>query len=782
MASFWLTLPPFHFLIPGLKSFQWFPPAWMAAAGFILTLAAFRVEQNGKLWNDIPSREAKAWLFLILCLGAVLRLWRFWEPHPTLGYDPFWEIMEARNTVELGRYDLILPMGSREPLFHYVLASLWWLFPEASPFVVSRAGSLLLDLAAVWVFYLLGREVAGRRVGLVAAALGAVSKPMVIMTLACTRGIAVTAAAGLVMLFTLRVFKRPDLKHFLQWGAVLGAAAYTYTGVRVLLAWAVLSVLAAFWAGWIRKSQTPPVNFLLAQRLAVPTLVLAGGGWFVLEFIKKNAYISFQHPALNFLGQPVFLAALLAVAVTAWFALEFKQTTHCATGLKNWFPAMLAACLLALPLVLKPGFSHHVSECSVFKNRSPGEAWAFLPVKIQELFSTLFLGGGNAHDRGDMNILGDSYLDVLSIPAVLLGMSFLLARCKPQRAWLFLAALAGILPQVFSDDPHSVKLLSGLPGFFVLAALALEHMWGRLRTLWPGRFAGTAAAALAWLLVLACAAVVNDRIWGAFAKQADPNITTARCVLRESADKRIYIATVADYFLNHQLSIHLDGRNIYRLRDKNPVYLKPGETVPAVVLFYPKDNEYPEAEIMREKISRVFPGAPSTAIPEIGWGRSLWRMELPPEAIEKVGNGLFLVQKADSASWKRSFISYPYGLARGSVVWLEESVKLPHAPAPQEPENQSCRIRGSITVPWDGKVLFSVSSKSYLRLIIDGRTVLKNQPALWRKEPPAISRGTVRLKAGVHAAEIRVYRREEEMPVVQVTLPGEKTPKNLGDF
>jgi hypothetical protein len=703
-------------------------------------------------------------LTLILMVGALLRLDRFQEPHPSWGYDPFWELMEARNTAELGHHALLFQLGGREPLFNYLLAGLWWVFPEASPYIVSRVVSVLLDALAVGGLYLLGKEAGGRRVGLLAAGLAAASKPMMIMTLACTRGVAVTAAAAFLLLFTLRVLKRPDPMRFLPWGLALGASLYTYTGVRPLWLWIVLSTLLFAW--WRSRADLSP----RAGRevlWAVDGLAVAGGMWVLLGYLRAHAFMGWDPGPWGVLGSPPLLAFLFLSGLLAWALLRWGPARGRATALVGWAQGTFTACLLAAPLVLHREFARHLGNDSILTHQGE-KVWAHLPAKIASLFTSLFLGGPGAVDRYDLNILGDAHLDLLSIPVIVLGLALWVARRDKLPTWLVGSALAGIFPLLASQDAHSVKLLAGLPALFTLAALAIDRVWGWVHAVAPGRRAAWGGALSLTVIWALSAALLHGRVWGAFAAQRDANLACAMAILKEPTGHRIYLAQVGDFFLPHQQNILLDGRDILTFRDVNPIPLVHGEKVPTVVVFFPGEDEYDEAKPMRERLAREFPGLPWREYSGPGWHRKLLRLEVPPGRVEARPD-LFPIRRSEGASWRRVFLRETYGLGRGGYVTLEERVPRPDDPVPQGPGMGSCRLQSALTLPRDGTVELSVRARSWLVLSLEGKEVLRHRPG--PGDPPE-TRVRVRAKAGERSLDVRLQRREEGMPMIEVAVPG----------
>jgi hypothetical protein len=768
MASYWVFRPPFQFLLPDWKPIPGYPAVAAAWAGFALVLLSFRLLGTGPAGDDLPPRGARWGLAAVLMVGAWMRLHRFAEFHPTWGWDPFWEIIETRNTIELGENALLFNVGSREPFFTYVLALLWRIVPGASPYVIANLGSALIDLAGVWVLYLAGRELAGRRAGLFAAALAAVSKPLVIMSLACTRGVSTPLGAALVLLFSLRAFRRPDQRHLLQWGAAAGAAAWTYTGIRPLLLWTVLSVLAAVLvrrdtlrAGW--------PSFLLA---------LAGGGGIAAGFLERNAFAGKATPIVGPLFDGRVLAALGIAAAGAWFLLSRRPPERSAPSLRAWAAGAVLACLLVLPLALHPLFANHLMNSSQVFRKSLADGAAALGAGLDRTWTHLFVGGWLL-DREDMNILWDTCLDLVSIPALLLGLAAFLARPAWTPAWVLLSAAAGFAPYALSDDPHTVRLMSGMPAALALSALALDRLWSAFRALAPGAAAARIAAAALAVAGLAAAGTIDGRVWGAFAAQVDRNVEIDRLLQAEPGGARAYYAPAGDFFLLHQHAVQREGgRPAYLMKASNPIDLAPGEPVPVVVVYACLSPDFGDEESRLGALRRHYPDLPCRSI-ALRNGKGMCRLEVPASRVREDGTGLFFVRRSPAPSWRRAFPAWNCGLARGNCLSREDLAPAPDAPLPDGRDGQGARITGRIRVPRAGRVVFRVDTADILALAVDGRLALDHRP---RPGAATLVERGIRLEAGDHPVTMRVHMRGNALPRVQVILPGETQVRDLSEI
>src|SRR5665213_444907 len=158
--------------------------------GYIFILAiVFLVVGFKGLPNQNPNMDLSrtvAYPLLAVVIAAALYLWSF-RAHQSIGTywsDQAIEIIDPINTVDFHVFKLILTIGWREPLYTYVAAFIYWLFPSWKAVFIQRVNGEVFSLACLWVYYRLGREVSGKRlVGVLLAVFAAVSKPLLLATI-----------------------------------------------------------------------------------------------------------------------------------------------------------------------------------------------------------------------------------------------------------------------------------------------------------------------------------------------------------------------------------------------------------------------------------------------------------------------------------------------------------------------------------------------------------------------------------------------------------------------
>jgi 4-amino-4-deoxy-L-arabinose transferase-like glycosyltransferase len=123
-------------------------------------------------------------LFIILAFSAFFRLYRL---HDLLGfwYDQGRDALVIWDFLHYRKFFLIGPVTGIEgiylgPFYYYLLAPFYWL-GKGSP-VMAAAGQSWLTVGAIFLIYLLGKEIYGRGVGLLAAFLYGFSYDLVVFS------------------------------------------------------------------------------------------------------------------------------------------------------------------------------------------------------------------------------------------------------------------------------------------------------------------------------------------------------------------------------------------------------------------------------------------------------------------------------------------------------------------------------------------------------------------------------------------------------------------------
>ncbi len=203
----------------------------------------------------------------IVLLGAAFRLYRL----DSLPSDMFNDLTyNYRETEQILRGEwMIYATGfpGREPLLFYLTALLAQL--TGLNFYTLKLITALVGTATLPVIYLLGRELYGDLVGLVAALLLAVAKWHVLISRVGFRGILTPLMAALVALFLLRGLRSGRRSDFLWAGFFLGLSLYTYTAALALFPATFLGLTLYALAGRARDLWRVRRSLLLALLVAL---------------------------------------------------------------------------------------------------------------------------------------------------------------------------------------------------------------------------------------------------------------------------------------------------------------------------------------------------------------------------------------------------------------------------------------------------------------------------------------------------------------------------------
>ena len=221
------------------------------------------------------------WLGLWTVVGLAIRLATVYsQPDKVAGGDAYFYHYGANLLVSghgfINPY-LYIPHGAHHavqsasfpPLFIFLVA-----IPSAvglKSFLVERVWCCVLGAAAVVACGYTGREIAGRRVGLIAAFLVAVY-PNIWMTdeLALSETIAPLLVAG-VLWFTYRFWKSPTIPRAIGLGAAMGLAMLGRDELAVLVVFILVPiVLLAKALTWGRRAATLGIGLLTVAVVVAP--------------------------------------------------------------------------------------------------------------------------------------------------------------------------------------------------------------------------------------------------------------------------------------------------------------------------------------------------------------------------------------------------------------------------------------------------------------------------------------------------------------------------------
>jgi hypothetical protein len=290
------------------------------------------------------------------------------------------------NQILHGEYPIFFPNnGGREPLQFYLIAVIAQVFGTGISFLSLKIASVAVGILTLPFLYLLGREVADRRVGLLAMILGGVGYwPDMISRIGLRLPMAMLFCAA-VLYFFFKALRQRSWNDFLLAGAALGIGLYGYTPIRIVpVALLVITVLFLLhpsskgsrkWAaaGFLITLGTMTLLFLPSLRYAVdfpadfwlrttsrmfpaeftiPQLIgtFFQNVWIALQMFSWNDGVGWFNcvplrPALDVITGGLFHLGLIGLTVHA-----FRKRSWEALSLVLLVPVLLLPTILALAI------------------------------------------------------------------------------------------------------------------------------------------------------------------------------------------------------------------------------------------------------------------------------------------------------------------------------------------------------------------------------------------------------------------------------------------------
>jgi hypothetical protein len=717
--------------------------------GMLLTLFGLARWPSSDRRVDLPRSVAYPLFAVIFGVGSYLRF--KWLGVPTSIYwdDHSVTILDGLLVADLHKYDLAFPYGSGAVMgiIPYTEAFLWWLFPAMKALVVQRVAENLFSLAALWMVYRLGREISGKRlVGLLAMAFMAASRPMVMLSLCgMSQPVAFFVIAS-YLFFQVRLFKKPDLRHFVQWGIALGLGSYAYLIVYPWILFLLLVTLGwLLWQGRAQKSEWPLL------------VVLVFGIGFFGFFLDSMLNVFHDNFFARVWGGNFKLWVFWQALFLALFIHCYRISQERARRLCAWGMGTLLAGVVSYPMAVSPYGASKIATVSLFPKGlfgilDPGFAKMILS-QCLVIYKEFFISDD---DRPDMNVYYDPFFDYHEVVFICVGFLAFVIRPSWLKGLLFGSVFIGIVPRIFTIDAHSTKIMGAVLPLLLLAAMAVsEWVEGAWCSSGGRKWMGT-------LLALGVAAFWGWEVKGTYAKTFDKSgfpgwwsVETEETRLNDQieldkADKRIYVVPIRGvrFVSVETMGVLQDRSPLYRYRDANEIPLGPGEKPRDVVVLV---SPFSTREIARLK--KDFPSAEWTSIwltirsPNLQ--RLAYRVLIPAGKIPAKPGKSFWFHTVPRENWLCRV--YPgYALARAGMILSESSKPTLNPVDPtlqKEGGEYSLLAEGEWEAPADGLYTFSVTTPDFIRLELDDKCLIDSRP------PAGVvakkSKG-IRLKKGPH--------------------------------
>lgn len=739
--------------------FAHLPGPLLIVAGFAALILLFRlVPPVPEGASDIPVLPARLAFWFFMALGAYLRLE---NPHDPVGF--FWDdhytiTSDIRHVIDFHQNYFLFPVGWREPFFPYLSVLLWTLFPQGTGLIIVLLADVIIDMTALWLFYLAGKEIGGRRMGLLVLAMASICKTMVMVCKFEYGNDTCVLASAAALLFFLRLLKKPDLKHFLEWGAALGAGAFAYVPFRP---WMPV-FLGAAWL-WV-YSHEKERKFDAFRVILGPGLLLA---WAFL-FLYKNSFLPEDSGLVRLIAGPG--AILFGLALAASYGKVFMEERKKGfSKVFGWATGAILTALIMIPFYLHPHYSEHVSDISAFspKFTAPGQGWAKV---LDNCHFTVRLLFGQIEHVSRLPALGDPLFEFMVAACALLGMAYFIARPR----WLptfvvslfFVATVAGVL----SNGPHSFRyVICDLP-LLLAGAWGVNRLWLAALQAFPGRWTN-GAFALAVLLGLAWEGVQDHKlVWEWMGQEAQNTV-----VWNEA---RQLMPTYRTYVVNHDpgfyaacaMDILADGSELYQATANNTIDLGPEEKGKDLAILVGGGDKDAQTKIEDE-----FPGVvwqkKSNYLQPDSDNPYLWWVEIPFDKIPTDPKAYFHVRRVPDEAWTRRTYAY-YGLARGMINYEDRTLRWnDDMPPPQYTDwNDSMRVEGDWNVTTPGDYTLGINTPDLMKLYLDGKEILHMAPGEGAKDKST----KINLSAGKHHVEmIFAFNIVHQVPRVTVTGPNQ---------
>ena len=188
-------------------------------------------------------------------------------------------IQILRRLKDLGNYGsgFVFDYGLL-PLWPYTGSLLWHLMPFASGLEIQRLTGAFFDWGIIIFIYLAGKEIAGRRVGLLAAALAAVCKPLLFKVVSGYPSNVLAFGVTIVIWLTIRLERKNTILDYVIWGASVGFLAYTTAPFEPFVPFFIFIGLGLTW--WNNRK--------VMKFKGVPILVWISLAVFLIYFLCCN--------------------------------------------------------------------------------------------------------------------------------------------------------------------------------------------------------------------------------------------------------------------------------------------------------------------------------------------------------------------------------------------------------------------------------------------------------------------------------------------------------------
>lgn len=755
-----LTFPNYSWMSPlvakAVPFHQSLNASMVLFLGMVFSAALFR---EGKSEGDFSKGASFFWLSASLGMTGFLCLHEAGRPMGSFSIDTAFAISHVRHTVDLSNYHSILRMFYGIcPLWEYPAIALSRLIPGAPSILIQRLTNVLLEVGGVFVLYFAGKELGGRRLGIFAAALAAVSKALLVKVVTGYGTSGMFLAMGLAIVCTLRLFEHQEVSDFVKWGLAVGFLAFSGPYFQPLLLFFVFFVFGML---------------LVQNKTRLPGLAAWSSLAFLLVFFLycSNAFSSpnWVDRLLALMGPgPAKVLLVLFLLGTLYRAVKDSRKRE-GSPWPGWVIGAWCSALLASPFLTDPVFLTRIKQFSLASN-SGFLSRAYLSASFQRMsdtFQYLFWAGG---DRADMGLPADSYFSYPEVILIALGLAFFLGKPKVKVFFLVLAAGVGASVHFFASETHSARLMACPPAFLLLGAYGLNEIWAGSISFAAKR----ANSVLLSLLLLGfwfwAAEGVYDRVYRQWVDKPT-GIMAVRDQAFRDVDKG-YQVYLAPEYSDGDLSVLYEGHPVHLLHRNNLVTLGTDENPSDVVILLGFDR----AE--NDTLKKAFPSAQWSLVhnSDPGSSASANRCQIAFSDLSGVRQKIFDVKKVPPPYWRRLFSSTQTGLNFAFLSWEDRTTNAFDKVSPEVYLDWlGVRYEGAIQVAKGGGYEFHCKADNRTRLLVDGKMVFDlrfyRNGLYWA--PGENVEKTLELAAGSHRVEVTTcFQRSTLPPEITLQLKG----------
>ncbi len=209
--------------------------AWQRVKGFF----------TGESWQLKVTR----WTLLILVVAGVVIFFRLYNlggvpSEPTSDHAE--KILDLYDITQGQTHIFFVRNSGREGFQMYWSILMSWIFKTGLTFLTLKIGTVLLGLASLPFMYLLGKELGGRRIGLLAVFFTGIAYWPNVISRAGLRFPLAPLFTAIVLYYLLRGLRRQNRNDFILAGLALGLGLHGYSSFRIMPV-VVVVIFGLYW-------------------------------------------------------------------------------------------------------------------------------------------------------------------------------------------------------------------------------------------------------------------------------------------------------------------------------------------------------------------------------------------------------------------------------------------------------------------------------------------------------------------------------------------------------